>query len=246
MKANWRRLSTRSLGAAIKRMINVTNLNANAEAKQHPVFVRLTDAYAVFAPLVPKSAFSGMYKTVCQLGMEVYNYLQGIRKVAEGAAQFTDTEKGQAGAKIAALIKKGGKIYRQTMGEADFSTTTIIEELNKPENAPYIETLGLASEVQTLTEAKARYEQQDMERVDIDSSLRQTDSATVARVEMENNLKDWLNLVTAMRKVEGWEDLYADLNEVVKSAKRAIREGRELTEDGDLSDVGNLPAEEGG
>ncbi len=74
-----------------------------------------------------------------------------------------------------------------------------------------------------------------MERVDIDSSLRQTDSASVARVEMENNVKDWLGVVTAMRKVDGWEDLYADLNEVVKSAKRAIREGREITDDGTLS-----------
>ena len=231
MKANWRRLSTRSLGAAIKRVINVTNLNENATAKNHPLFAALTESYSHFAPLIPKSPTSGMSSTVRQLAAQVYGYLQGIRKIAEGAALFPDTEKGAAGIEVAKIIKKGGKIYNQNTGEADFSTTTVVAELNKPENAPYITALGLTAELQALTEAKARHDTQDTQRVDAESALRQTDTATNARPEMESTLKDWLNLVTSMRKQDGWKDLYHDLNEVVKSAKRAIREGKELTEE---------------
>ena len=52
---------------------------------------------------------------------------------------------------------------------------------------------------------------------------------------MEAALKNWLKLVTAMRNVDGWQDLYHDLNEVVKAAKRAIREGKELTEEGEVA-----------
>lgn len=236
MRANWRRLSTRSLGSAIKRVINVTNFNNNQEAKNHPLFVRTVEAYAVFAPLIPKSAFSGMSRSVRQLAAEVYGYLKGIRKIAEGAALFPDTEKGAAGVKVVEIIKKGGKIYDQKTGEADFSTTTVIEELNKPENAPHITALGVSAELQALTEAKARHDAQDAQRIDADSAIRQTDSATKARAEMESTLKDWLNGITAMRKIDGWQDLYHDLNEVVKAAKRAIREGRELTDDGEVAE----------
>lgn len=37
-----------------------------------------------------------------------------------------------------------------------------------------------------------------------------------------------------MRKVDGRQDLYSGLNEVVKAAKRAIREGRELNGNGEV------------
>ena len=234
MKANWRKLSTRSLGAAIKRVINVTNLNDNEEAKNHPLFAVMVTSYNNFVPLIPKSATSGMSPMVRQLASEVYGYLKGIRKIAEGATQFPNTEKGVAGAKVAEIIAKGGKLYAQRVGEADFSTTSVITELNKPENAPYITALGLTEELQALTDAKARHDEQDTLRLDADSALRQTDSATKARPEVEGALKDWLNSITAMRKIEGWQDLYSDLSEVVKAAKRAIREGKELTEEGEV------------
>ena len=96
--------------------------------------------------------------------------------------------------------------------------------------------MGVTAELQALTEAKARHDAQDAQRIDADSAIRQTDSATKARAEMESTLKDWLNGITAMRKIDGWQDLYHDLNEVVKAAKRAIREGRELTDEGEVAE----------
>lgn len=235
MKANWRRLSIRSLGAAIKRVINVTNFNANDEAKNHTLFVTMVTVYNVFAPLIPKSVWSGMSDSVRKLATEVYAYLKGIRKIAEGAAQFPNTDRGRAGMEVVKIIKKGGKIYNQKVGEADFSTTSVINELNKPENAAHITALGVSDELQKLTAAKAQHDALDTQRVDAESELRQTDSASNARTEMEAALKNWLNLVTAMRNVDGWQDLYHDLNEVVKAAKRAIREGKELTEEGEVA-----------
>lgn len=235
MKASWRRLSTRSLGAAIKRIINVTELNDNQEAKNHPLFIVLVTLYNAFVPLIPKSATSGMGSTVRQLAAEVYGYLKGIRRIAEGATLFPGTEKGDAGVAILNIIKKGGKIYNQNTGEADFSTTSVVNELNKPENAAHVAALGIGTELQALTDAKNRHDAIDTQRVDADSALKQTDSASQARVQMEGAVKNWLSVVTAMRDVDGWQDLYADLNEVVKAAKRAIREGRELNEEGEVT-----------
>ncbi|HBG41790.1 MAG TPA: hypothetical protein DDW85_10355, partial [Porphyromonadaceae bacterium] len=68
-------------------------------------------------------------------------------------------------------------------------------------------------------------------RVDKESELKQLDTASEARGRMEDALKDYLSLVTAMRTVDGWQDLYADIEEVVKTIKRAIRSGKEVEDE---------------
>lgn len=82
--------------------------------------------------------------------------------------------------------------------------------------------------------AKARGSQGSHDALDTESELRQTESPTKTRPGMEAALENWLGLVTAMRKVDGRQDLYSGLNEVVKAAKRAIREGRELNGNGEV------------
>ena len=46
-------------------------------------------------------------------------------------------------------------------------------------------------------------------------------SASAIRHDLEKNIKTYISLLTAMKDVVGWELLYSDTNELVKSAKNS-------------------------
>jgi hypothetical protein len=51
----------------------------------------------------------------------------------------------------------------------------------------------------------------------------------VSRVNLEMAMNNYLNLVTAMNQMEGWFDLYFELNEVVKAAKNSAKKSKDVT-----------------
>jgi hypothetical protein len=59
------------------------------------------------------------------------------------------------------------------------------------------------------------------DQAEANADLRQMTSASAIRKDLEKNLKAYLNLLTAMKDVSGWELLYSDTNELVKAAKNS-------------------------
>ena len=67
------------------------------------------------------------------------------------------------------------------------------------------------------------------EQMGINSELRLTESATSLRGNLEAALRNYLNVVTAMNQLEGWKNLYTELNEAVKAARNSSKPGQDVT-----------------
>lgn len=61
------------------------------------------------------------------------------------------------------------------------------------------------------------------QQAEANGALRSMKSATSLRKLVEKALKSYLSLVTAMDGVELWKQLHADLNELVKLRKIAVK-----------------------
>ena len=59
------------------------------------------------------------------------------------------------------------------------------------------------------------------EQATANADLRNMKSASGTRKDLEKSLKALLGLITAMKDVADWKLLYADVNELVKSAKNS-------------------------
>ncbi|WP_436415387.1 DUF6261 family protein [Petrimonas sp.] len=231
MKLNLRRLSTRSLAYGAKLFINVTNNNEQEAVKITPPFTLLVSEYTAYAPLVPRVSNKELKEKAAKAAEKVLTDIKNIKKFATGfAAMYPDTDKGLAATAILKAIAKGGKLYKGAAGELDSGITTVVRELKSPEMAQQIAAMEVTGHVATLVEDKAAYDAANVQRINAESDLAQTDSASTARPKLESAIRDYLALVTAMRKADGWQDLYADLNEVVKVLKRSIRENKEAEE----------------
>ena len=52
-------------------------------------------------------------------------------------------------------------------------------------------------------------------------NLGQLPSASTIRKNLESAIKNYLALLTAMKNVENWKLIFADINEIVKAAKNS-------------------------
>jgi hypothetical protein len=97
----------------------------------------------------------------------------------------------------------------------------LIEELEKPETLNKLSALNLETIFNQLKTAQADFEAIYAEQAEANADLRQLPSASAIRKNLEVALKNYLNLLTAMKSVENWKLIYADINEIVKAAKNS-------------------------
>ncbi len=227
MKTNLSIYSTKGLDTIGRNVVYATRQNAQEAAKTNVLFVNVESEMNAYSPLVLKAATTGMSKEENAAMELVQKNYKRLKKMVDGHAEFPDTDKGKAAVALQSVFKRAGKLYRQKKGDLSASVENLLAELVKPELTAHIVALGIVPEAEALRAAKTAYDNVAGKRLDAKSDLRQTDSASIGRRKLEKALRNYLSFVTAMRGVEGWQDLYSDLNEIMKAARLSVRQGKE-------------------
>lgn len=97
----------------------------------------------------------------------------------------------------------------------------LIEALETAENQHKITLLSLDTACTEMKSKQAAFETLFAEQAEANADLRLMTSASAIRKDLEKTLKAYLNLVTVMKEVPGWELFYRDTNEQVKAAKNS-------------------------
>ena len=82
--------------------------------------------------------------------------------------------------------------------------------------------LSLVSAFDDLKTKHTDFEILFAQQAEANGDLRQIASASSSRKELEQVLRSYLNLITAMKDVPDWSNLYHDLNEIVKAARNSV------------------------
>lgn len=96
----------------------------------------------------------------------------------------------------------------------------LIEELEKPENVTKFKDLSITDGFIEMKSKHEAFETLFATQAEANADLRNMTSASAIRKDLEKNLKAYLDLLTAMKEVSGWELLY-DTNELVKATKNS-------------------------
>lgn len=97
----------------------------------------------------------------------------------------------------------------------------LIEALESQENQQKIALLSLDPAFMEMKTKHENFEALFADQAEANADLRQMTSVSAIRKDLEKNLKSYLNLLTSMKDVSGWELLYSDTNELVKAAKNS-------------------------
>ncbi len=224
LRVNYNELSTKVLGNLSNRTIEVISPVYQSGVLQHnPLIEVLIATNKSYQAIVIKNTYSGLGDPVAQADLARDKVYRNLRRMLQGMAGFNDTPKGKAAAALLTVFEETGDIYGLSYADENVVMQTLIDRLDEPVNLGHLSTVAAKEEFDILKQAQTAFEAISAEQTDANSALRQKQSASSARRTLHQALRDVFSLVSAMKDVAGWDDLYHDLNELIKEARQSNR-----------------------
>lgn len=224
LRIAYSKLSTKVLGNLSNRTLEVVSPAYQSGVLQHnPIVEVLKAKNKEYQDVVIKNTYSGLGDPVAQADMLRDTLFRNLRRMLQGMAAFSHTSKGKAAEALLTVFEETGDINNLSYADENMVIRTLIKRLDEPENMGHLSTAVAKDEYEALRLAQAAFEKVSAEQTDANSALRQKMSASSARRELEQALRNVFSLVSAMKDVAGWEDLYHDLDELLKEARQSNR-----------------------
>ena len=220
---SFKELGTKVLGNLAESTLELTTQTGDETIINHPLVVEVKNNYVQYEAVIIKNTYSGMGENIAAADVLRSNIDTSVKKIITGFATFNDIPTGEDARQLLNIYAETGSTYHKSYADKTVILSKRIEKLALPENKARIARLGFSTQVTQLEEAQNAFSKLYIDQAQANSSLRQQSSATGIRKYMEEALRNYFGLVNAMRNVAPWDNLYAALSEVVKSAKSSSR-----------------------
>ena len=219
MKIKFSNLTTKVLATLVERTINSSKKGQYKVVENHELLLEIEKEYALYEKVYAKLTYSGKGQSIAEADAKRDKLFAGIKTFLKGYEKLPSLP----GHAEAMALFEIFKTYGLDLDKLNYAAETaqmnrLLADLEKPENAAKLKTLNLADYTAQLKQAQTDFEEMYAEQAEANADLRQLPSATAIRKSLETALRNYYNLLTAMKNVEGWQLLYADINEIVKSA----------------------------
>ncbi|WP_175620587.1 DUF6261 family protein [Chryseobacterium schmidteae] len=222
MKISLVRLSTKDLATLAQRIISNIQSGKYPVISNHPLTSTLQTSYTEYDVVYTKQIYSGKGKDVATADHERDVAYTNLKAFLNGYRKLQTVPNYQSAEDLYSVFKTFGlNLDRLSYSSQSAQMKKLIEALENQESQQKIALLSLDP---AFTEMKTKHENFEAlfaDQAEANADLRQMTSASAIRKDLEKNLKTYLNLLTAMKDVPGWELLYSDTNELVKSAKNS-------------------------
>jgi len=222
MKISLVRLSTKDLATLAQRILNNIQSGKYLVISNHPLTATLQTSYSAYDQVYTKQIYSGKGKDVATADRERDVAYSNLKAFLNGYRQLPSAPNAQLAKDLHGIFKTYGlDLDRLSYSSQTAQMKKLIEELEKPENGQKITALSLTPAFAEMKSKHEAFEVLFADQAEANADLRQMTSATAIRKDLEKNIKTYLNLLTAMQSIAGWELLYSDTNELVKAAKNS-------------------------
>jgi hypothetical protein len=220
MKITLSELKTKDLATLTNRILQASDSTTYPVLANHPLLTAIEAEYNAYDAVYSKQTYSGKGKDVAAaddardaMYSKMKAFLNGHRQL-ESVPHFQEAED-----LYQVFVKYGLDLDRQSYSSQSAQMKKLIEELEIPANTQKLALLSLQTAFNEMKTLQQDFETAIAEQSTANAELRQTDSASSIRKSLEQNLKAYLNFLTAMKNVPPYNDIYAQINELVKSAK---------------------------
>ncbi|KQT17654.1 hypothetical protein ASG31_09690 [Chryseobacterium sp. Leaf404] len=227
MKISLQRLSTKDLATLTQRILELSNSGKYTILNNHPLVTELATKYADYDAVYTKQTFSGKGKDVAVADGERDRAFSSLKAFLDGYRQLSSVPNFQLAEDLyQVFVEFGLDLDRMSYSSQTAQMKKLIETLELPENTQKLAALSVST---AFAEMKTKHQNFEMifgEQANANAGLRQMASASSIRRDLEQTLKAFLNLLTAMKNVTDWKEAYAEVYELVKAAKNSTLPGR--------------------
>lgn len=232
MKISLVRLSTKDLATLTQRILSNIQSGKYPVISNHPLTATLQTSYSGYDLVYTKQIYSGKGKDVATADHERDMAYTNLKNFLNGYRQLPSAPYYDLADHLYSVFKTFGlDLDRLSYSSQAAQMKKLIETLETAENQQKLALLSLNPAFTEMKTKHLAFEIVYADQAEANADLRQMTSASAIRRDLEKNLKVYLNLLTAMKDVTGWELLYSDTNELVKAAKHS-----------DIKTTGDIPA----
>ncbi|UKB81398.1 DUF6261 family protein [Chryseobacterium sp. MEBOG07] len=233
MKIALTKLSTKDLAALAQRVISNAQSGKYPVITSHPLVETLVASYAEYDKVYTKQIYSGKGIDVATADQERDMAYRSLKGFLNGYRKLPSANYYQTAEELYQVFKKFGlNLDRMSYSSQTAQMKKLIEELETSENTQRLSALSLDIAFADMRIKHQSFELLFAEQAEQNADLRLMNSASAIRKDLEKTLKTYMNLLTVMKEVSGWELLYSDTNELVKAAKNSSlvkKEGGDTT-----------------
>ncbi|MDO4229793.1 MAG: DUF6261 family protein [Capnocytophaga sp.] len=222
MKITLARLTTKDLATLAERTINSSKNGQHKITENNPLLTELERVYAEYDQVYTKQAFSGKGKSVAEADRERDQVFVNLKNFLFGYHQLEIAPNADKAKDLYEVIKLfGTNIDRLSYSAESAQLKKLIEEFEKPENIAKFTALSIQPVVAELKSKQEAFETLFTEQAEANADLRKQPSATTLRKELEKALRTYLDFLAVMKLQPNWDNLYQDINELVKAARNS-------------------------
>jgi hypothetical protein len=222
MQITLSKLNVRNLATLAKRTVTISLRPEFSVVQGNPLFEQVRQESGRYDALYTKNAFSGMGPEVEAADHNQDAIFSGIKTILTGYAKDKGSPQYADSVALYAIFEKYGTgLDRYSYSEEAAQLQKLLEELERPENAPKLANLHLTDNVVRLRVAATEFSRLFEQQVSANAALRNMESASSGRQALERALHNYFSVVSAMKNVDGWAILYAELNEAVKATRNS-------------------------
>ncbi len=219
MKISFSKLTTTTLATLAQRVINSSKNGNYTVVKNHPLLLEVEKEYEIYDKVYAKLTFSGKGKEVAEVDNLRDSLFSSLKFLVRGYSKAVTLPEHTIAKELLGIINELGKnMMTLSYSEQTAQMKKLLEELDVEENKEKIKKLGLNKIVKELKRVQLEFEELYTQQAEANAELRSLPSATTIRKDLEKSLRNYFQLLSAMNSLPDWSMIYADINELVKSA----------------------------
>lgn len=222
MKITLSRLSNSILGSLADQTLTTSKKEQYTVVVNHPLLSALEVEYTNYIEVFGKPAFSGLGTSVEKADMQRDAVFCGMKTILLGYIKLPGFNFKQDAIDLYHTFEiRGLDINNFSYHDQSTEMDKLISDLSKPENLTKLENLHLSSHFETMKTAEADFKSIFSKQLGANSNLRQIQSASSTRRNLEAALRNYFSVVEGMKSMTGWSELHSELSELVKSIRNS-------------------------
>ena len=218
------KLSTKDLATLAQRIISNAQSGKYPVINNHPLLAALHDSFTEYDRVFTKDIYSGKGKDVAAADHERDVAYSSLKAFLNGYRKLSSAPNHQAAQDLYAVFKKFGlDLDRLSYSSQTSQMRKLIEKLEDTDNTQKLAMLSVTTAFADMKAKHEYFEEIFADQAEANADLRNMTSASAIRKGLEKDLKAYINLLTSMKGVAGWELLYSDTHELVKAAKNSAQ-----------------------
>ena len=222
MQISFHKIKTKNLGVLAQQVIQASKSGTYKLPEEHVLLKKLEDESREYTQAYTKPAYSQKGRSVLAADAARTQAYQRLRAYLKAYGEMPLLADYKDAAELYKVMRRFD-IRRMNYAEKSAEMKLLVEELEKPERLKKLKLKPAFDELKALYEG---FEDLYAEQASANAALRATPSATAIRRRLERALRDYINLLTAMRSLEGWDMIYGEVNELVKAAAIVYKNDR--------------------